>query len=65
MVCDRILGYSLVPLNIKGVDQYVIVMENWEYNILSAMAVTSRLTGTARLKSILEDMACWRIKLLQ
>lgn len=34
------------------------------HDALSAMADTSRLTGTGRLKTILEPMACWRIKLL-
>jgi hypothetical protein len=33
-------------------------------DVLSAMELTSRFTGIARLKSILEDMACCRIKLL-
>jgi len=31
---------------------------------LSVMADTRRFTGTGRLKTILDAMACWRIKLL-
>ena len=36
-----------------------------ECNLLSAIEPTSRFTGAGRLKSIREDMACCRIKLLQ
>jgi hypothetical protein len=32
--------------------------------LLSAMAETSRLTGMGRLKTMREDMACCRMKLL-
>lgn len=35
-----------------------------EVTLLSAIALTSRFTGICRLKSILEDIACCRIKLL-
>lgn len=33
-------------------------------DLLSAMADTSLLTGTGLLNTILEDIACWRMKLL-
>ena len=36
-----------------------------ECNALSAIEPTSRFTGAGRLKSIREDMACCRMKLLQ
>ena len=32
--------------------------------LLSAMEETRRFTGMGRLKIILDDMACWRMKLL-
>jgi hypothetical protein len=35
-----------------------------QYDALSAMAPTSRFTGIGRLKTILDDMACCRMKLL-
>ena len=34
-------------------------------DVLSAMVDTRRFTGTGRLKTILDAMACWRMKLLQ
>lgn len=33
-------------------------------DVLLAMADTRRFTGTGRLKTILDAMACWRMKLL-
>ena len=33
--------------------------------VLSAIDETSRFTGTGLLKSMREDIACWRMKLLE
>ena len=72
MAVDHILGYSLGPL--IGYMQELPRRKNrsaggsmpvdMECNALSAMADTSLLTGTGRLKIILEDMACCLMKLL-
>ncbi len=64
----RIPAYSPGPLirrvsSVAGIERRGERVSLGE-DALSAMADTRRLTGIARLNTILDPMACWRIKLL-